>query len=85
MTVLATNTGQDRNAALWCKKKVGKPYNWNYFDVRTRQKFYCSQLIWAAYKDKYNIDLNTDLFGKAVHPMELVNSNKTVTLYTYTK
>ena len=85
VTVVSTNTGQDRSAALWCKNQKGKAYNWNYLDTKTRKRFYCSHLIWAAYKDKYNIDLNTSLFGKAVHPMELVNSSKTVTLYTYTK
>lgn len=85
VTVSSTNTAQDASAALWCKKQRGKKYNLNYFDVKTRKKFYCSQLVWAAYKDKYNIDLNTSLFGKAVHPMELVNSSKTITLYTYRK
>lgn len=85
VTVSSTNTGQDRTAALWCKKKIGKPYNYNYLDVKTRKRFYCSQLVWAAYKDKFNIDLNTSTYGKAVHPMELVKTNKTVTLYTYIK
>ena len=77
VTVASTDTGKDRSAALWCKKQIGKSYNFNYFNVKTRKKFYCSQLIWAAYKDKYGIDLNTNLYGKAVHPMELVNTDKT--------
>lgn len=42
VTVSSTNTAQDRNVAVWCKKQIGKPYNWNYFDVKTRKKFYCS-------------------------------------------
>lgn len=45
------------------------------------KKFYCSQLVWAAFKDNYGIDLDTSDFGDAVHPMELVNSSKTYTIY----
>lgn len=85
LTVKNTTTAQDKRAASWCKSQVGKKYNWNYFDVSTRKKFYCSQLVWASFKDLYNIDLNTSLFGKAIHPMELVNSNKTSIIYTYSK
>lgn len=63
----------------------GKKYNFDYLDVNTRKKFYCSQLVWASYKDKFGIDLNTSAYGAAVHPMELVNNSKTVTQYTYSK
>ena len=85
IAVSSTSAAQDSNVASWCKAQIGKPYNYNYFNVTTRKKFYCSQLVWAGYKDLYNVDLNTSLFGKAVHPMELVNSDKTYTIYTYTK
>ena len=85
VTVKSTNTGQDRKAALWCKKQIHKKYNFNYYNVATRKRFYCSQLVWASYKDNFQIDLNTTSYGKAVHPMELVNSNKTVILYTYSR
>lgn len=37
--------------------------------------------VWAAFKDNYGIDLDTSDFGDAVHPMELVNSSKTYTIY----
>lgn len=50
-------------------------------NVDTRSKFYCSQLVWAAYKDALGIDLNTSTYGAAVHPLELVNSTHTVTYY----
>lgn len=62
-------------------RQLGKPYNYNYFNVSTRKKFYCSQLVWVAFKDNYGIDLDTSDFGDAVHPMELVNSSKTYTIY----
>lgn len=51
------------------------------FQCIYKEKFYCSQLVWAAFKDNYGIDLDTSDFGDAVHPMELVNSSKTYTIY----
>ncbi len=77
----ASTNGGAGKAADYCKDKIGKEYNFNYEDVTTRDKFYCSQLVWAAYLDCCNIDLNTTQYGKAVHPMELVNSNKTTVIY----
>jgi len=85
VTVASTNTGQDRTAAYWCKKQCGKKYNFNYLDTKTRKKFYCSHLVWASFLDSFKINLDTSAFGDAVHPMELVNSSKTVTVYTYTR
>ena len=61
---------------------IGLPYNYNYLNVATRSKFYCSQLVWAAYKDALGIDLNTSTYGDAVHPLELVDTSKTVTIYS---
>ena len=85
VTVNATNNTQDARAAQWCVNQVGKPYNWNYFDINTRKKFYCSHLVWAAYNDLYGINMNTSTFGKAIHPMELVNSSRTSIVYRYSK
>lgn len=81
VTVKTTTAKNDRGAANWCRNQIGKPYNYNYLNVKTRSKFYCSQLVWAAYKDKYGVDLNTSKFGKAIHPMELVESSKTRMIY----
>ena len=86
LSVKATTVSQDAKAADWCRKQIGKKYNYNYFSNSTRAKFYCSQLVWAAFKDLYRIDLDTSLFTKyAVHPMELVYSNKTALIYRYSK
>jgi len=81
VAVSGTTAVQDSAAANWAYKQIGKPYNWNYLDKWTRSKFYCSQLIYAAYKDLYNIDLDTSAFGSAIHPLELVSSSKTYTIY----
>ena len=85
VSVSSTTAAQDSSVASWCRSQVGKSYNYNYLNVTTRSKFYCSQLVWAGYKDLYKIDLNTSTFGKAIHPMELVNSSQTYTFYTYKK
>lgn len=81
ISVKGTTVDEDNEASNWCYRQLGKPYNYNYFNVSTRKKFYCSQLVWAAFKDNYGIDLDTSDFGDAVHPMELVNSSKTYTIY----
>ena len=81
VTVKRTNPSQDVKAADWCKKQIGKPYNMNLFNTSTRKAFYCSQLVWAAFLDNFNIDLNTSEFGVAIHPMELVNTSQTTLLY----
>ena len=85
VTVKSTSVAQDATAAKWCKAQVGKKYNWNYLNTSTRSKFYCSHLVWASYKDNFGIDLDTSAFFGAIHPMELVNSSKTSTIYTYKK
>lgn len=45
MTTRATTSTQDANAANWATGQLGKPYNYNYFDMGTRSRFYCSQLV----------------------------------------
>ena len=85
LNVKTTSRAQDQKAALWCRSQVGKPYNINYTDVKTRKRFYCSQLVWAAFWDNFRVNLNTPAFGKMVAPMELVNSKQTSVIYTYTR
>lgn len=73
----------------YMRVNLNKKYNYNYFDTRTRKKFYCSHLIWAAAYDKLKINLDTLLFGKAgqrkgaIHPIELILSNKTKLIFYY--
>lgn len=82
VTTTKTSFAMDAYVADWCALQIGKKYNWNYFNVDTRKKFYCSQLVWAGYLDKEHINLNTKDFGRAVHPMELVKTGQTATIYT---
>ncbi len=85
LTVNSTTLAQDAAAAEWCAGQRGKPYNYNFFDVETRDRFYCSQLVWASFHDLYGIDLNTWVFGQAIHPAELVLSDQTRTVYTHAR
>lgn len=85
VTTYKTTREKDEQAADYCKGKIGKPYNYNYYDMGTRKKFYCSHLVRSAYLDKFNIDLNTSDFDlgklKAIHPLELATTDKTYMIY----
>lgn len=81
VTTYGTTASEDVEASNYCYYQLGKPYNYNYFNPYTRSRFYCSQLIYAAYLDLFGIDLNTDTFGIAVHPLELVNTPETYIIY----
>lgn len=63
--------GSNRAVADWALKQKGKPYNWKIWDINTRARFYCSQLVYAGYKDKCGIDLNKN--GGIVYPTDLIN------------
>lgn len=79
VTVKATDANQDNAASNWCYNQIGKPYNANLLNTSTRSSFYCSQLVWAAFKDKYNINIDDD--GGIIYPVDLVNSAKTSAIY----
>jgi len=93
VTGLSTNgttVAQDKKAAEWAHGKIGKKYNFNYWDMDTRSTFYCSQLVWAAFKDNYGINMNTPEYDftykgktyRAIAPTELITTSKSYTLYT---
>lgn len=94
-TVLGTSKKQDSMVASWCKSKIGCRYNYDFYKTSTRGKFYCSQLVWAGFKDKYKINLNTPHYDKgkakvtiAVAPLELLsvyNIKKHKVKITYSK
>ena len=93
--VKKTSNAQDKSVANWCKGKIGKPYNFGFYNITTRSKFYCSHLVWAGFKDKYGVNLNTPKYsttgasGKkynAVAPSELlgktnINNGKVKIVY----
>lgn len=72
---------QRAEVATWCGRKRTLPYNWNFYDVNTRSKFYCSQLVWAGFKDLYNVDLNGGQYGQAIYPPEMIDSGYVYRIY----
>ena len=81
--VKSTSVAQDQQAANWAVRQIGKPYNSNFFDVWTRSKFYCSQLVWAAYRDTAgpSADISLNDYGAAIHPFELRDHPNTAIIY----
>ena len=61
MTTRDDASTQDSAAADWVKAQLGKPYSYNY-NMGTRSSFYCSQLVWASFRDTNGIDLNTSSY-----------------------
>lgn len=79
--VKRTSVAQDQQAAQWATNQIGKGYNHKFFNINRRDRFYCSQLVWAAYKDTTGVDIGTWEWGAAIHPFELMHSGETVLLY----
>ncbi|MDH6603515.1 uncharacterized protein YycO [Bacilli bacterium PM5-9] len=77
------------NAVNYIAKQKNKKYNYNFFNTKTRKKFYCSHLVWSSFYDNFKINIDTKLFGLAgkkqgaIHPLELVLSNRTKTIFYY--
>lgn len=81
--IRSTSVAQDQKAAQWAARQIGKPYNWNFYDVWNRKKFYCSQLVWAAYRDTVgpSADISLNDYGAAIHPFELYRHSNTALIY----
>lgn len=82
--VISTSRGQDDAAARWAGRQVGKGYNYNFANVNNRNSFYCSHLVWAAYKDAVGVNLNLGGIKhhwSAVHPSEFLSHPNTRLIY----
>jgi len=57
----------------WVNERKGKPYRWPIIqglDKLDQRRFYCSQLVWLAFKDVLNLDLDFDK-GMIVFPDDI--------------
>ncbi|HEL1557479.1 hypothetical protein HO404_03070 [Streptococcus suis] len=83
LNVKNTSAEQDSAAAKWAMAQIGKYYNTNFNDIWNRERFYCSQLVWAAYRDTSGsgADLSSSLYGVAIHPYELRDHPNTLVIY----
>jgi cell wall-associated NlpC family hydrolase len=48
------------SVAEYCLAQIGKPYNLNFLNSETENAFYCSQLVYKAYR-QVGINLNTGM------------------------
>ena len=69
-------------ASDWAYTQIGKPYNWNYFDRKTKDSYYCSQLVWRAYLDKLDIDLCPGAWSW-VSPGDIIESKELEIFYSW--
>lgn len=79
--VNSTTEAQDQQAAAWACSQIGKPYSLGLNMYGTRDRYYCSQLVWVAYYEATGVDLDTVAWPGYIHPYELVNTSKTSIIY----
>jgi uncharacterized protein YycO len=61
----------------WVEERKGRPYRWPIvmgLDRTDQSRFYCSQLVWLAFKQVMNLDLDVDK-GVLIFPDDLYYSN----------
>lgn len=81
VSVKATTAEQDNSVAWWAAGKEGKPYHKNFVDTTPRDRFYCSHLVWAAYKDVTGVDIGKGRWLSIIFPYELMNTKDTKLIY----
>ncbi|MFD1427048.1 YiiX/YebB-like N1pC/P60 family cysteine hydrolase [Kroppenstedtia sanguinis] len=80
MYVKKASKTKHKAAAKYAKSKIGKPYNYNFVSKEATKKYYCSQLVWQAWKKKGGKNLDYD-GGPSVWPVDLIKSKHTVAYY----
>ena len=80
--VTSTTVEQDAKAAKWAESKVGLGYNYIFpYKSVNGKSFYCSELVWAAYLATTGVDLDSDEYGKIIHPYEILGSPKVTKIF----
>ena len=67
-------------AVSWISERKGKPYRWPLIqglEKNDQSRFYCSQLVWIAFKEVLNLDLDVDK-GVLVFPDDIYYSKEYV-------
>lgn len=68
------------NVIKWIETRKGRPYRWPIvmgLDNNDESRFYCSQLIWRAFKQVMKIDLDADQ-GALIFPDDIYSSKTLV-------
>jgi uncharacterized protein YycO len=79
-STIGTTVDKDKQAALRAAQQVGKPYNYNFWDIDQDNSFYCSQLFYRQFRTLFNINLNDN--GGAVWPGDLIATKNATTIYS---
>lgn len=79
--VLSTSVQQEYDASRWACNQIGKPYGFP-IALGNRSKFYCSQLVYAAYKDTAGVNLDTAAWPGFIHPFELLDTRNVKITYS---
>jgi uncharacterized protein YycO len=78
--VRGASSEQLSRVVQWVTDRKGKPYRWPIImglDKNDESRFYCSQLVWRAYKQVMNIDLDSD-GGVLIFPDDIYYSKEHV-------
>lgn len=74
-----TTAAEDNTASNEAASYLGKGYNYIFTYTSGRSLFYCSQLVWASFKDLYGINLDDD--GGIIWPADLALTNNVNMIY----
>jgi uncharacterized protein YycO len=77
-----TNANLDVWAAIYAEQQINKPYNYNFYRPMDTDRFYCSSLIWNAFRLYTGVDIAG--FGWSpfyVSPYHLYISSNAHTIY----
>lgn len=80
MSVRGATPTKNSGAATYAANQVGKEYNYYFFDPWTEDAFYCSQLVWKAWKSQ-GIDVDYVTIDPIITPMEIAKSGNTIIYY----
>jgi len=78
--IKSSRAGELPRVLNWISERKGKPYRWPIIqglDKLDQSRFYCSQLVWVAFKDVLNLDLDIDQ-GVLVFPDDIYYSKEYV-------
>lgn len=85
LRVSNTSVTQKNNAAKWANTQVGQSYSYNFATNRSTSctgAKNCSKLVWCAYKETMNIDLDRN-GGLGVYPKDIRDHSRMQILKSY--
>jgi len=84
---VATSDYVRQNAVYFALQQLGKPYDWGWYTKQVYDdKYYCSELVWAAYKAAGGPDIDANpgwswKYANGVAPQEVYDDSDTYVVY----